>query len=215
MAETSTHEEKLEALREALARVEASHSQEDAADRQAADPAGSVSAAPLSESEDYEKAKALVLRKLTGSPKSRAQLASALEEKEFDRQTSTAVLDRLEELQLIDDAAFARSWVRSRHELKSLGRAALRRELQDKGVSESHIEQALEQVSAEEEEDVARRLVEKKVSSISLPAGNSPDARKERDKHTRRLVSMLGRRGHSPGLAFQIVRDVIEQHQNA
>lgn len=174
-------------------------------------PADSESA-PTADSEegDYAKARAVVLRKLTGSAKSRHQLAQALSERDFAPEVIDAVLDRMEEVQLIDDAAFARTWVRTRHELKGLGSAALRRELKDKGVAEQHIEAALDQLSAEDEQAAAQQLIDSKLRGITLPAGNGPEDRKERDKVTRRLVSMLGRRGHSPSSALQLVREAID-----
>lgn len=158
----------------------------------------------------YTKARAVVLRKLTGSPKSRHQLAVTLREREFDEQVITDVLDRMEEVQLIDDAAFAHAWVRTRHELKGLGAAVLRRELQEKGISPEHIESALDQLSAEDEDAAARELIDNKLRGVTIPVGHGAEDRKEREKIIRRLVSMLGRRGHAPGAAFQLVREAIE-----
>ena len=40
-----------------------------------------------------------------------------------------------------------------------------------------------------------------------LPASLDPSDRKERDRLTRRLVSMLGRKGYPPGLAFAVVKE--------
>ncbi|WP_370642643.1 regulatory protein RecX [Nesterenkonia sp. DZ6] len=171
--------------------------------------------AELSPEEQYEKARAVVLRRLTGSPKSRHQLAVALKDKEFHPEIITRVLDRMEEVHLVNDTEFARTWVRGRHELKNLGKSALRRELREKGISEPVAADALEQISAEDEGEAARELVRRKLQGKAVPTGPSPEERAERDKVTRRLVSMLARRGHAPGAAFQIVREVIEDHSNA
>ncbi len=169
----------------------------------------------LSPEQQYEKARTVVLRKLTGSPKTRQQLATALTEKEFSSEIITRVLDRMEEVHLINDAEFARTWVRGRHEIKNLGKSALRRELREKGVSEPDTEQALEQLSDEDELAAARELVERKLRDKPVPAGSGPEERAERDKITRRLVSMLARRGHAPGTAFQIVREVLDERASA
>ncbi|MGJ9372284.1 RecX family transcriptional regulator [Nesterenkonia sp. CF4.4] len=176
-------------------------------------PAGAM--AGVSPEEQYEKARAVVLRRLTGSPKSRHQLAVALKEKDFHPEVITRVLDRMEEVHLINDVEFAQTWVRGRHELKNLGKSALRRELREKGISEHVAADALEQISAEDESEAARELVRRKLQGKTVPTGPSPEERAERDKLTRRLVSMLARRGHSPGAAFQIVREVIEAHTDA
>lgn len=160
----------------------------------------------------YEEARAVVLRKLTGSAKSRHQLAEALRAKDVEESVIGHVLDRMTEVGLIDDAAFARTWVATRHEFKGLGRTALRHELLDRGVSEPDIEQALEQIDPEDEDAAARELVEKKLRGVVVPAGNGPEERREREKHMRRLVAMLGRRGHAPSTAFRTVQDVLEEH---
>ncbi|MGP5164455.1 regulatory protein RecX [Arthrobacter rhombi] len=152
------------------------------------------------EADPESAARAIVLRQLTGSPKSRKQLADKLLERDIPDGIAENILDRFEELQLIDDAAFADAWVRSRARTRGLSRSALRRELRDKGIAEELSAAALEQLSGEDEVEMARELVEKKVRS--MPAGL------ERDKGVRRLVAMLGRKGYSSGIAFRVVNEV-------
>lgn len=161
--------------------------------------------------DQYTKARAVVLRKLTGSAKSRHQLAEALRERDFDEAVITAVLDRMEEVQLVDDESFARIWARTRHELKGLGASALRRELREKGVSAENTEAALEQLTVEDEDAAARELIESQLRGVVVPIGHGPEDRKEWEKITRRLVGMLGRRGHNPGAAFSLVREALER----
>lgn len=212
-------QQRLAQLRESLARIEADSESGGESGEQASGETGpeagaeageqEPAAAPQEPEEAYTKARAVVLRKLTGSAKSRHQLAAALREREFSEGVITTVLDRMEEVQLIDDAAFARTWVRTRHELKGLGSAALRRELQERGIAAGHIEAALEQLTAEDEEAAAEELIENKLRGVVVPVGNGPEDRKERDKLTRRLVGMLGRRGHHPGAAMRLVREAL------
>jgi regulatory protein len=207
---------KVEALRETLQKYESGELRSDLFGGDAAAASSSAetaAAAPVPgppAGDEYTKARATVLRKLTGSPKSRHQLAQTLQEKEFSEEVITSVLDRMEEVLLIDDAEFARSWVRTRHEMKGLGSSVLRNELQDKGIAKEMIEAALEQLSVEDEDAAARELVENKLRGVTIPVGNGQEDRKEREKITRRLVGMLGRRGHSPGAAFQLVREAME-----
>ncbi|GAA1171421.1 regulatory protein RecX [Nesterenkonia xinjiangensis] len=228
--QTEDHQrDTIDALKEALARIEAGDSPSSFDPAEESAPVGSGSATapasgspaepPLSlgteapdEGDERDRARNLVLRKLTGSAKSRHQLAEALREKEFSQEVITSVLDRLEEVQLIDDAAFARMWIRTRHETRGLGRSALRRELKDRGIAEETAEEALEQLSDADEASAARELIAKKMRGVTVPPGQDAAARKEREKHTRRLVSMLARRGHSPGAAFQLVREALDEH---
>ncbi|WP_258934994.1 RecX family transcriptional regulator [Nesterenkonia pannonica] len=97
-------------------------------------------------------------------------------------ETIVSVLDRMQAVQLIDDEAFAHTWVRTRHELKGLGASALRRELQDKGIEPENIEAALDQLSVEDQEAAARELVENKLRGVAVPSGHAPEDRKERTR---------------------------------
>jgi regulatory protein len=110
------------------------------------------------------------------------------------------VLDRFTEVGLIDDEAFAQAWVDSRHASRALGRRALSAELRRRGVADDVVKEAVETVSADDEEAAARTLVEVKLRTMS----NAPPEAK-----MRRLVGMLGRRGYSQGLALRVVRDVL------
>lgn len=149
-------------------------------------------------------ARAVVLRQLTSSPKSRLQLSRKLAERNVPEDIAEAVLDRFEEVRLIDDVEFAEMWVRSRSQSRKLARGALRRELAAKGIDQDTAAGALEQLSDEDEETAARELVERKVRNardLEDPA--------ERDKAVRRLASMLARKGYQPSQAFRIVGEVL------
>ncbi len=153
-------------------------------------------------------ARSIVLRQITHSPKSRHQLAQKLSERHIPEDVAQAVLDRFEEVKLIDDAEFAGEWVRTRSLYKSLAREALRRELAEKGIAAHLAEAALEQVDDDTERQQARELVERKIR----PSMNLAD-RAERDKYTRRWVAMLARKGFNPSLAFHTVSDVIDRRE--
>jgi regulatory protein len=151
-------------------------------------------------------ARAIVLRQLTNSPKSRHQLARKLAERNVPDNVSEAVLDRFEDVKLIDDADFAEMWVRSRMQTRKLARGALRRELSDKGIDTDLAEAALQQVSDDQEEDAARELVLRR-----LRPGMDLSGRMERDKQARRLAAMLARKGYSSSMAFRIIGEVLDE----
>ncbi|WP_426939543.1 regulatory protein RecX [Pseudarthrobacter sp. S3] len=155
-------------------------------------------------------ARAIVLRQLTSSAKSRLQLARKLAERNIPEDVAEAVLDRFQEVRLIDDAEFADMWVRSRSQSRKLAKGALRRELADKGIDADTAAVALEQLSDADEEVAARLLVERK-----LRAGSELSDRAERDKITRRLASMLARKGYQPSQAFRIVGEVLDTQAEA
>ncbi|WP_426998847.1 regulatory protein RecX [Pseudarthrobacter sp. N5] len=150
-------------------------------------------------------ARAIVLRQLTMSPKSRLQLARKLSEKNIPKDVAEEVLDRFEEVQLIDDAEFAHQWVRSRAQTRKLAKGALRRELAEKGINGDLADAALDQLSDEDEEAAARQLVERKLRPCADPGDRS-----ERDKTMRRLAAMLARKGYQPSQAFRIVGEMLD-----
>jgi regulatory protein len=150
-------------------------------------------------------ARAIVLRQLTASPKSRLQLERKLAERNVPEDVAAAVLDRFEEVRLVDDAEFADMWVRSRSQSRRLAKGALRRELAEKGIDADTAASALQQLSDEDEEAAARHLVQRK-----LRPGTDLTDRAERDKTTRRLASMLARKGYQPAQAFRVVGEVLD-----
>ena len=147
----------------------------------------------------------IVYRQLTASAKSRLQLARKLAERNIPDDVAEAVLDRFQEARLINDAEFADMWVRSRSQSRKLAKGALRRELAEKGIDQDTAAAALEQLTDADEEAAARQLVERK-----LRPGTDFQDRAERDKATRRLASMLARKGYQPSQAFRIVNEVLE-----
>ncbi|WP_081747514.1 regulatory protein RecX [Arthrobacter sp. Br18] len=142
------------------------------------------------------------------APKSRYQLAQKLTERDVPDNVAAAVLDRFEEVRLIDDAEFAMMWVRSRAETRSLARSVLKRELADKGVPAELAEEALAQVSDDDERASAVQLIRRK-----MRAGIDLSDRRIRDKETRKLVGMLARKGYSQSLAFSLIRDAMSERQ--
>ncbi|MBO0896643.1 MULTISPECIES: regulatory protein RecX [Arthrobacter] len=166
---------------------------------------GEPAAAPREQPRDpYGAARTIVLRQLTSAPKSRHQLAVKLAEKDIPQDVAQAVLDRFEEVRLVDDAEFARMWVDSRSRSKSLARGALKRELAEKGISGELAAEALEQVSDEDELEAARTLARRKLQ----PSVDLTD-RAARDKQAKRLVSMLARKGYSPSVGYRVVNEII------
>ncbi|TVL93415.1 recombination regulator RecX [Streptomyces sp. SAJ15] len=167
---------------------------------------GGASSSPRAEREaspdPEEQARAICLRLLTGTPRTRRQLADALRKRGIPEDVADGVLSRFEEVGLIDDAAFAGAWVESRHHSRGLARRALARELRTKGVDSALIEEAVGRLDADQEERAARELVERK-----LRATRGLD----REKRLRRLAGMLARKGYPEGLALRVVRRALEE----
>jgi len=143
-------------------------------------------------------ARTILLDQLTGRARSRKELGDKLAAKHVPTDIATRLLDRFEEVGLVDDEAFARSWIASRQPGKGLARRALAQELRRKGVDDEVAREALAEIDAGDEEAAARSLVRKRLRSLS---------RVDEVTATRRLVGMLARKGYGSGLAFAVVRD--------
>ncbi len=143
-------------------------------------------------------ARKILLDQLTGQARTRSELASKLATKNVPDEVATRLLDRFEEVGLIDDAAFAREWVASRQPGKGLATRALAQELRRKGVDDTVAREVLDDIDPADEEEAARRLVRRKLRSLS---------RVDDLTATRRLVGMLARKGYGSGLAFAVVKD--------
>ncbi|WP_062974630.1 recombination regulator RecX [Nocardia flavorosea] len=145
-----------------------------------------------------EQAKEACLRLLAVRARSRAELAQRLSAKGFAAEVIERSLDRLAEVGLVDDAEFARQWVRQRHSFSGKGRQALAQELRRKGVAPEEATAALDDITVDDEHERATELVRRKLRT--LPADL------DREKAIRRLVGMLARRGYGHSVAYTVVK---------
>ena len=146
-------------------------------------------------------ARKILLDQLTGQARSRSELAGKLAGKGVPAEVADRLLTRFEEVGLVDDEAFARSWVQSRQGGKGLARRALAQELRRKGVDDEVAREALDEVDPDDEVEAARVLVRRKLRSV---------ARVDQATAVRRLSGMLARKGYPAGVAFRVVREELD-----
>jgi regulatory protein len=164
-----------------------------------AEPSKDLDAGPAADTESV--ARKILLDQLTGRARTRAELADKLASRNVPGDLATRLLDRFEEVGLIDDADFARRWVEQRQSGRGLARRALAQELRRKGIDDEVAREALEEIADDDEIDAARMLVRAKLGSVrSL----------DRDRAVRRLVGMLARKGHSSSVAFRVVKEELD-----
>jgi regulatory protein len=149
--------------------------------------------------DEGEMAREICLRLLAVRPRTRSELVAALIRRGISEEVAGQVLDRYDEVGMVDDAAFARAWVSSRHQGRGLARRALANELRQRGVAGEVTAAALEQLDEETEAQTARELVARKLRT----------ARGEPDAVFRRLVAMLARKGYPAGVAVRAVKDAL------
>lgn len=165
---------------------------------------GEASLTRSSEQDPHDRARAIVLRQLTMAPRSRHQLEEKLRSKDCDDDVAQVVLDRLTEVGLVDDDAYAGMFVRSQQLSRGLSRRGIAQELRKKGVSDEISQSALDHIDDESERDRARELVAKKLRSMHGLDGVV---------QTRRLAGMLARKGYSSSTSWRVIREVLAESE--
>jgi regulatory protein len=145
-------------------------------------------------------ARSILLATLAGRPRTRAELADVLASRLVPPDVATRVLDRFEQVGLVDDQAFARAWVESRHSARGLAAPVLAMELRRKGVPDDVAREALAAIDPDEEESTARLLVRRRLRSLQ---GVPVETRR------RRLAGMLARKGYPSGLVAKVLREEV------
>ena len=148
----------------------------------------------------YDTARQIVLRQLDTAPRSRAQLEQKLSQRGCPPDVAAAVLDRMSEVGLVDDQAYAQMLVRSQQAGRGLARRALAHELRAKGIEDDLAHEALASISDTDERDRARTLVDKKLRAMH---GLGLEVQ------TRRLAGMLARKGYATGVACAVIREAL------
>jgi regulatory protein len=165
----------------------------------AAEPSEDLDAGPEADPESV--ARKILLDQLTGRARTRSELADKLAGRNVPDDVAVRLLDRFEEVGLIDDAGFAREWVEQRQSGRGLARRALAQELKRKGIEDELAREVLDEIDPDDEVEAARMLVQGKLRSMRGL---------DRDKAIRRLVGMLARKGHSSSVAFRVVKEELD-----
>jgi regulatory protein len=155
----------------------------------------------LSAAADIESAYRTALRSLEVRAFARGDLARRLQRKGHPRPAVAAALTRITELGLLDDAAFAQTYVETRS-ARGRGPSRLTRDLLLMGVERSLIERALAAHWPEgsDQSAVPLALARKRASQLgSLP----------RQTKRRRLVAYLARRGFTGREVTEMVNKVV------
>jgi len=105
------------------------------------------------------------LRFLSYRPRSRREVEEYLGRKEYGREVTEAVVERLTAAGLVDDLAFAAAWVANRVALRPRSRRMLEQELRQKGVGAADIQAALDGLPEDEYLETIRRVAAKKQRS--------------------------------------------------
>jgi regulatory protein len=152
-----------------------------------------------------DRAREICLRQLTVGPRTAAQLGTAMARRGIEPEVAEAVLARLGDVGLIDDAAFAAAWVSSRHTGRGLARKALAHELRTRGVADPLVAAAVAELDPDQEASTARTLAARRLAGSR---GLDPAVR------FRRTAALLARKGYSSALAYRVIREALEAERD-
>ena len=149
---------------------------------------------------------AAALRFLEARPRSTAEVRRRLLIRGYRSDLVEGCLDRLLDLGILDDEAFARTWIESRDRARPRGERRLRSELRTKGIDRQVVDEALETRTAQQpaaDADAARRVLERHASSLARVA----DSRARRQ----RAYALLARSGFDSETAIEAITVMLEE----
>jgi regulatory protein len=162
----------------------------------------------------FDKAMMHAMNGLTRRAMSRFEIERKLQQKAHPEPVRQQVLDRLEELSLIDDEAFGRALIRETQRDRPAGPRLLRQKLMQKGLDRALIDQLVSEASDPDDEfNGALAFARKRLQRLkNLPA----------PKQKRRLYGQLARRGFEPETIDRVMEalhdaltDQSDQHDGA
>lgn len=166
------------------------------------DEIGSEKLTALAATEELSSARSVALRFLSHRARSEREVRDKLREKEFGDEEIAKTLDGLRSLGLLDDAAFARSYIRHQLAIRPKGKLALSRKLLQLGVQKDVIENALSDAFAETSQENAARAAAEKFLKKSSMSRIDPATRKQK------LAAFLGRRGFTWDIISTVTKEI-------
>lgn len=156
---------------------------------------------------DLAAAKQKAYRLLALRPHSEKELKKKLRDKGFSEAVIKEALEKLHDLKYLNDASFAVQWARNLAVNKLWGNRKISAGLQEKGVAQRLIEDAIASVRQElSESDAIAKLIRKKTAGKKT----APLDRKEKQ---RIFTSLMGR-GFPPGLILNQLGKSVEDEIN-
>lgn len=158
----------------------------------------------LAHAEELLAARTAALRYLAVRPRTVREIRDALRLKEFPEDVAAETIASLEDARLLDDAAFARSYIRNALSLKPTGRALLKRKLLLLGVDRVLAEEALEEIlEGVSQDDEAARAASSFVARKSARGKPDPRLREQ-------LTGYLLRRGYTWAIVERAVKSALK-----
>lgn len=150
---------------------------------------------------ERERAYQYLLKLLSVRPRTEKEARSKLHGKGFPKDVVEEVVSRAKEEGLLDDALYARLYAEDRASRKPRSKRLIERELIRKGIPAELVRKEVERTLGDRDErSLARAALEKRLPVLKvLP----------REAALRRAYSYLLRRGFSPGISRDVIRELL------
>jgi regulatory protein len=145
----------------------------------------------------YTRGREKAMRMLALRARSRREINDALRALGLRDSIRTGIVGELEESGLVDDVRFAREFVSVKKDVRRLGPHRLKHDLGRLGLPRAAVDQALADFGAEEQEAMARAVVERQLGTAA-PS----------EKSLRRVVAMLRRKGYDYAVINRVAYDL-------
>lgn len=153
--------------------------------------------------EEEKKSFNYALRLLSYKQRSEKELFDKMVTKGFDPSVISKSIERMKELDLIDDKNYAKSLVLDRINFRKWGIKLIQLDLLKKGISKAIIEEVIENHSdAIDEYQIAYDLAKKKVASYK---------KYDTKNKSQKLSMFLGRKGYNYDIISKVVREVVNE----
>jgi len=157
-----------------------------------------VNTLPLEEiyiEDQYRQALSSAFNHMSRSEKSEKQLSDFLYKKEFSQKTVNRVIARLKELNYLDDFVFARNFIENS---KNAGVNAIKMKLKMRGISDAIINEALQDISEDDQLSRAMELAQKQLPKY---------AKYETYDQKRKINDFLYRKGFQ----WDVIKSAVER----
>ncbi|MDG5786233.1 recombination regulator RecX [Evansella sp. AB-P1] len=156
----------------------------------------------IREEDNLDKAFQKVLNYLSYRMRSRKEIFQYLLDQEVQKEDAEQLIDRLKDLNLLDDQAFAEAFVRTKKNTQKKGPLLIEQELYEKGISQQQIDKAILEYPEEEQLDNAIKAITKKQSSYKL------EGQKQRKQ---KLYQFLVQRGFTSSIINKAIDELQQE----
>jgi regulatory protein len=156
------------------------------------------------------RAKSVALEYLSGQPRTEHQVFEKLRKKGYDEATCEKVIARFRELRYLDDALYARMFVKSRMRSKGHGPRRMRGDLRKKGVDGDLITLAIEELESEYD-------LQQEVLPIAMRRWTKLAKEPSPFKRKKKWMDFMVRQGFNWGFSSQLLetikRETVDEEQ--